>query len=179
VQWFEQERLYAAYVSDTARGEDGYAVDLRRFLFGQGIDYPFSEPASPAGETDIAALLDTSDPLVCEVKLYDGDSYRVGRIAGGVQQAVRYARDYGKTVAYLVIFNLCADHLALPSDDPERRPPPCLRVGGVTVYMVVVQALPVGSASKQGRANDVVVTRDQLVTTAESEAATEADDRRD
>lgn len=103
----------------------------------------------------------------------------MGRIAAGIQQAIRYARDYGKTVAYLVIFNLSADHLALPSDDPERRGPPCLRVGGVTVYMVVVQALPVGSASRQGRANDVVVTRGQLVTTAESEAATETDERKD
>ena len=73
VQWFEQDRLYAAYVADTAHGEDGYDVDLRHFLFDQGIDYPFSQPASPAGETDIAALLDTSDPLVCEVKLYDGN----------------------------------------------------------------------------------------------------------
>lgn len=45
--------------------------------------------------------------------------------------------------------------------------------------MVVVQALPVGSASKQGRANDVVLTGDQLFTTGDSEAAAEAGDRKD
>jgi len=42
VEWFEQERLFAAYEADTAHGETIYDTDLRQFLFEQGIDYPFS-----------------------------------------------------------------------------------------------------------------------------------------
>lgn len=73
VEWFEQQELYERYVADKARGEDVYDRRVREFLFAQGIDYPFSQPASVSGKVDVLAGLDTEDPLVCEMKLYDGD----------------------------------------------------------------------------------------------------------
>jgi hypothetical protein len=165
VEWFEQTHLWEAYQADTRHGEDVYDRDLRRFLFEQGIDYPFSQPRSASGLSDIVANLDSEDPLVCEVKLYDGESYTKAYLAKGVQQATNYAHDYGKTVAYLVIVNLSAKMLQLPSDGGPKQWPPRIEVGGVTVFLVHVRGLPEGSASTRGAADVVTITKDDLLRT--------------
>jgi hypothetical protein len=165
VEWFEQERLFAAYEANTARGESVYDSDLRQFLFEQGIDYPFSQPRSASGESDVVANLDGDDPLVCEVKLYDGDRYGKSYLAKGVQQATAYARDYGKTSAYLVVVNLSPKHLQFHSDSEAKEWPPRIEVGGVTVFIVHVRALPQASASKRGTAEVVTLMKDDLLRT--------------
>lgn len=163
LELFDRGRLYEAYESDKQRGEAQYDRDLRRFLLEQGIDYPYSQPASASGLADIVSGLEDEDPLVCEVKLYDGDQYRVPYLAKGLNQAVQYAHDYGQTTAYLVIFNLSEDLLQLPTDDAGNSWPPRLDVAGVTVYLVAIRARPLPSASKQGKARPLVVERDALV----------------
>jgi len=60
---------------------------LRRFLFEQGIDYPFSQPRSASGQSDVVAMVDEDDPLICEVKLYNGRNSSKRYVAKGVQQA--------------------------------------------------------------------------------------------
>jgi hypothetical protein len=83
VEWFDRARLWEEYHRDKVRGEALYDRDLRRFLFEQGIDYPFSRPASASGEADIIADLSTDDPLVCEVKLFNAGSYGRSYIGKG------------------------------------------------------------------------------------------------
>lgn len=163
VEWFEQERLWKAYEADTAHGEQIYDTDLRKFLFEQGIDYPFSQPKSASGQSDVVANVETGDPLVCEVKLYDGSSYNKSYLAKGTQQATSYAHDYGKTTAYLVIFNLSAKMLHLPTDGEPKQWPPRIDVGGVTVFLIQVRALPQASASTRGAADVVTMTKDDLL----------------
>ena len=107
--------------------------------------------------------LDGEDPLVCEIKLYDADSYGVRYVRQGVVQALRYARDYGKAVAHLVIFNVSDERLQLPSDEPTTVTLPRLQVEGVTLFMVLVQAKPLPSASKDGTRPVREIQRDQLV----------------
>jgi hypothetical protein len=136
--------------------------DLRLFLFDQGIDYPFSQPKSASGQVDVVAGVDGDDPLVCEIKLFDAGSYGKPYLAKGLQQAVAYAHDYGKTTAYLVIVNLADQHLDLPSDEPGQWPPR-LEVTGVTVFMVPVRAKPQPSASKRGPLRPVQVARSELI----------------
>lgn len=122
-----------------------------------------SQPASPSGKVDMLADVDSDDPLSCEVKLFDGDSYGVSYLAKGFQQAHRYAEDYGHTAAHLVVFNLTARQLELPSDDTDVGWPPRLNLAGVTVFIVVVQAAPRQSASRSGAAKPIVVGRADLV----------------
>ncbi len=163
VLWFEQDRLYEDYKSDTRRGEAMYDRDLRRFLFDQGVDYPYSQPTGPSGKVDIVAEVDSDDPLTCEVKLFDNAQYGVSYLAKGLQQAVRYAEDYGKTEAHLVVFNLSERGLEWPNDEPEAGWPPRLDVSGVTVFLIAVHARPLPSASTGGAARPVVVARSMLV----------------
>jgi len=162
VELFERERLFQEYESDTKRGEKLYDTHLRHFLFEQGIDYPYSQPASASGLADIVSGLEGDDPLVCEVKLFDNASYNVAYLAQGFNQALQYAQDYGKTTAHLVIFNLSDKPLELPSDGEMGEWPPHLHVSAVTVHLVAIRALPMPSASKQGKAVPIVVARDQL-----------------
>jgi hypothetical protein len=167
IEWFEQPKLYAEFDANPSKGEAIYDRRVREFLFADGIDYPYSQPASPAGKADVVAGLDSDDPLVCEIKLYDGGGYRVPYLKQGVGQAIRYAHDYGKSSAYLVVFNLSDDRLQLPSDEPVDRTPPRLQVEGVTVFIVVVQAKPLPSASTDRHRQVRTVERDQLVPTHE------------
>lgn len=108
VELFERDDLFAAYESDTARGEALYDRHLQRFLFDQGVDKPIAKARSASGEADVLAELEGDDPLVCELKLFDGHRYGPAHLARGVHQAVEYALDWGKTVAHLVIVNVGA-----------------------------------------------------------------------
>jgi hypothetical protein len=163
IEWFEQQELYRRFSADTARGESIYDTDLRAFLFDQGVDYPFSQPRSASGESDVVANLEGDDPLVCEVKLFDGARYSKAYIAQGVQQALTYAHDYGKVSAYLVIFNVSDKVVSLPSDGLQGEWPPRIEAGVSTVFLVQVRALPQASASARGAAQVVTITKDELL----------------
>ena len=163
VEWFSRQALHDAAMKDTRNAEAVYDLDLRQFLFGEGINMPLSQAQSPSGESDVLTGLDTDDPLVCEVKIY-GAGRTKRSLAGGVHQAISYASDYGKQVAYLVIINLSGKPLNLPSDDDPKLWPPRITVAGIRVYLVAVGALPpAASASKLGKPNPVIVTHDDLV----------------
>lgn len=163
VEWFDRTDLHARYAANTRQGEKVYDDDLRRFLFDQGINMPFSQAKSAAGLSDVIGELDTDDPLICEVKLFDTANHPKRGIASGVNQVVQYARDYGKNAAYLVIINLSGRALELPTDGDEKAWPRYIDLEGVRVHLVVVRALPVESASKLGRAQPVTVTKQDLV----------------
>ena len=163
VEWFDRQALYDRVMEDTHNAEAVYNHDLRRFLFSEGINMPFTEAKSPSGESDVLTDLDTDDPLVCEVKIY-GEGRTKRSLAGGVHQAISYASDYGKQVAYLVIINLSGKPLNLPSDDDPKLWPPRITVVGTRVYLIAVRARPpIASASKLGKPTPVNVTHDDLV----------------
>jgi len=106
-QWFERERLFNLYNSDTSTGEAKLDKSLREFLFDNGIEFPFSSPASDSGRADIVASLHTPDPVIVEVKVFDGASRGRSYIGKGIRQINEYMTDYSKDIGYLVIFNVC------------------------------------------------------------------------
>lgn len=163
IEWFEQEKLFAAYSANRAKCEELYDTRVREFLFAEGIDYPFSQPSSSSGKADVIARLEGDDPLVCEIKLYEANAYGITYLRRGVGQAIRYAHDYGKSSAYLVVLNLSDERLQLPSDDTADRSPPRVQIQGVTVFLIAVQAKPAPSASKDHHRQVRAVERDQLV----------------
>lgn len=113
----------------------------------------------------MVAGLDGDDPLVCEIKLYDSKVHDTAYLRKGAAQAIRYAHDYGKNCAYLIVFNLSDERLHLPSDEPAEFRPPRLHVEGVTIFLVAVQAKPVPSASRDTRRQVRTISREQLVLT--------------
>ena len=127
-EWFQQSELHQAYKSDTKRGEASLDKALRQSLFDGGVDYPFSQPASPSGKADIVAALGSNDPLVLEVKAFDpARSKDKGHVKQGFHQVLRYSEDYNESVGYLVVFNCSDRHLSFgPSGGAEAESPPRL-----------------------------------------------------
>lgn len=140
VEWFDRDALYDRAMRETRKAEEVYDTDLRRFLFSEGINMPFSQAKSASGLSDVLADLDTDDPLVCEVKVFDADNRGKRHLAVGVNQAISYAGDYGKQVAYLVIVNLSGRPLSLPSEQDPKIWPPRITVAGTLVYLIAVRA---------------------------------------
>jgi hypothetical protein len=162
-EWFDQKRLYGEFQANTRQGEDVYDRHLREFLFREGFNMPYSQQRSPSGLSDVLSDLESDDALVCELKVYDGNDRDVSHLASGVTQALHYAVDHGKSAAHLVIINLTARPLALPSDGPVTAKPPFLDLPGVRVYFIPVRGLPEESASKRGKTEPLIVDRTRLV----------------
>ena len=162
VEWFDRTELFKAYEADTQHGEAVYDTHLRKFLFDSGIDNPFTQSRGPSGETDVLADLDTDDYLVCEVKLFDGKNKGKREIATAVNQAVQYAQDYAKNLAYVVAVDLSGRGLDFPSDAPKSEWPPRIRVAGVSVHLIAVRALPSATASKLGKSKPVTFSTKDL-----------------
>ncbi|WP_329051231.1 hypothetical protein OG738_03795 [Amycolatopsis sp. NBC_01488] len=162
LETFDVDELYARYDADKTHGEAIYDRYIQKFLFDQGVDYIISQPRSASGEADNIANVGSDDSLVEETKLYNGDHYDVSYIRKGFNQAVHYAHDYGKTVSHLIVINLSENNLQISSDDDATLWPPRLHASGVTVFVVVIRARPMPSASYRGSQKTVAVTRDDL-----------------
>lgn len=171
LEWFDREPLHVEFLANTKQGEVVYDRYLRKFLFDQGLDMPLTQAASASGESDVLSELGSSDPLVCEVKVFDNLNRDKRHLASGVNQAVQYAHDYGKRVSYLVLINLSERVLQLPTDGIDEVWPPFVEVGGVRVYLVAVRALRTASASKQGKPTPITFARADLVSAAPPEGA--------
>jgi hypothetical protein len=163
VEWFDRQDLYDRAMASPQKAEEVYDTDLRRFLFGEGINMPFSQAKSASGLSDVLSEVDTDDPLVCEVKIFDGVSRVERHLGSGVNQAVQYATDYGKHTAYLVIINISDRVLSLPSEGDSNSWPPHIEIAGVRVHLIAVRALPTVSASKQGKPTPVTITYEDLI----------------
>ncbi len=162
-EWFTKKTLFNAYKSVEKNYEQLLEDDLRMFLFDQGIDYPFSTPLSTSGRADIIGEIETDDPLIIEIKIFDrAKKYGKDRIKEGFTQVVKYANDYNKDVGYLVIFNMDEVEINFKSSDSEKVFPPSIIFNGKTFYFVVVNCALIESASKLGTLKEIEITMDEL-----------------
>jgi hypothetical protein len=161
-EWFKPERLRDIY---NAKGEEGLDRNLRRFLFESGIDYPFSKPRSPRGEADIVGGLETDDPLVLEIKVWDSEKgYREDRVRDGLRQVVDYADKYGKDRGYVAVFNLDLEPLFFVGGERTDELPARIEHGSRTYYFIAIniaeQSKPVSQwdKGKHVRTNRIQLT---------------------
>ena len=165
-EWFRRKELYCLYKGDTSVGERNLDLELRAGLFDGGIDYPFSQPSSPSGEADVIALLESDDPLVLEIKVFDPELSRgMSHIRLGFQQILRYAQDYNKDIGYLVIFNCSANQLVISPEEPsESEFPPRIMYSGKTFFVVPIDIHPgVVSASRESPSTRTEINLQDLI----------------
>ena len=165
-EWFRREELHQLYRAKTSVGEKQLDQALRESLFDGGVDYPFSQPASPSGKADIVASLGSVDPLVLEVKIFDPEQGRdKGHVRQGFHQVLRYANDYNEGLGYLVVFDCSNRHLVFsPSDGAEMESPPRVEHAGKTFYLIVID-VGIGRepASKESPAGRVEIRYEDLL----------------
>jgi hypothetical protein len=164
IEWFTKEQLLAEYKNSIKNYEKIFEDDLRLFLFEQGIDYPFSTPKSSSGRADIVGAIDTSDPLIIEVKILDKEkNYGKNRIKDGFNQIIKYTNDFNKNFGYLILFNVDNIEIDFKFSDSKKTFPPMLTFGDRTYYFIVINLFFGESASKQGQLESMEISEDDLV----------------
>lgn len=172
-EWFYKKELIQLYKdqvgteSQKGNQEEALDKDLRKFLFDQGIDYPFSKPSSPSGEADVVGLLHTKDPLVLEVKIFDRNNksrYGKERIVQGFTQIVKYSNDYNKAIGYLLVFNMDKAEVDLVIKQNDNKLPARVVFNGKTYFVIFVNLPPLDteSASKRGKIEKVTLNEEEL-----------------
>ncbi len=162
-EWFTKKELFEKYKTADKSYEQILEDDLRLFLFDQGIDYPFSTPTSASGRADIIGEIETDDPLIVEIKIFDrSKSYGKERIKDGFNQIVKYANDYNKDVGYLVIFNMDEAELNFNFTDNNNIFPPSIQFNNKIFYFVIINSANNITASKSGTIQEIEVTEKEL-----------------
>ncbi|HNQ67966.1 MAG TPA: hypothetical protein PKN32_06290 [Bacteroidales bacterium] len=167
-EWFTKNSLKEKYNSIDKNFEDLLEEDLRLFLFDQGIDYPFSTPKSASGRADVISLIDTEDPLVLEIKIYDSQkNYKKDRIISGFSQIVKYSNDYHKDTGYLVVFNMDNIEIEIQGKESDNKWPSRFLFNGKTYYIIFINMNSDVTASKQGQLKKEVISFDELTKNAD------------
>ncbi|RRB06303.1 hypothetical protein [Larkinella rosea] len=164
-EWFTRQNLVTKYQTATKSYEEIFEDDLRLFLFDQGVDYPFSTPKSSSGRADIIGNLDTNDPLVLEIKVYDtAKAYRKNRVIDGFGQIVKYANDYNKDVGYLVVFNLDNIEIKIVNAEPNANEafPNRVMFNDKTYFILFINLNSDRTASKQGKIKVEEIREEEL-----------------
>uniref|UniRef100_UPI001FA79596 hypothetical protein n=1 Tax=Pontibacter vulgaris TaxID=2905679 RepID=UPI001FA79596 len=162
-EWFKADILTKAYKEASANYEQLFEDDLRLFLFEQGIDYPFSTPKSRSGRADVVGMLDTQDPLVVEVKIYDSEKgYKKKRIIDGFKQIVEYTNNYNKTTGYLVVYNLDQIEIQIKTEATDQQFPQRVLFNNKVYYIIFVNLTYDVSASKLGTQKVEVIQEAEL-----------------
>lgn len=159
---FTKKGLVQAYKDADSNYEQIFEDDLRLYLFDQGIENPFSTPKSSSGRTDIVGQLDTDDPLVLEIKIYDEEkNYKKDRVLSGFKQAVKYTNDYNKPVGYLVSFVLNDVEIKIKSAQDDKTWPSKVEYNGCQYNLIFINLYSDSTASK-GKLNTVEITQEDL-----------------
>ena len=144
--------------------EQIFEDDLRLYLFDQGIHNPFSQPRSSFGRPDIVGLIDTKNPLILEIKIYDSSkSYKKDRIIDGFNAIVKYTKNHNKNVGYLVVFNLDNIEIEISSEDAEKIFPPKIIFNDKIFYIIVIDLNFEIPASAGGKTKVVTITKEELI----------------
>lgn len=162
-EWFTKKELFDQYNNAEKNYEQILEDDLRLFLFDQGIDYPFSTPNSASGRADIIGEIETNDPLVVEIKIFDRTkNYGKDRIRDGFSQIVKYANDYNKDVGYLVIYNMEKVEINLKFTESNNIFPPSIKFNNKVFCFIIINSLTQETASKAGTINEIEITENEL-----------------
>jgi len=164
-EWFTKETLKEKYSNASKQYEQVFEDDIRLYLFDQGIDYPFSTPKSVSGRADVVSLVNTEDPLVMEIKIFDErKDYGKERIKSGFAQIVKYANDYHKNVGYLVVFNLDNVEIEIENREQDNKFPNRVMFNSKTFYIIVINLNDDVSASNQKKLKKITIALGDLST---------------
>jgi len=136
-EWYIKNELYQTYNNNRRKGEENLDKKFRKFLFESGIDYPYSKPLSPAGETDVLTVI-KEKPIPIELKIFTGDNK--AHIRDGFTQALLYSRDYNSPIGYLVIFNVSQKELRFTLSSTEILQ--CINYDGKTIFLITINIYP-------------------------------------
>lgn len=176
--WRERLRGYAAQGLEGRSGEMALGVDLYDYILGQGVDFTV-EPLVSSGKPDLVLREPEGRHLVIEAKYIPADakpSQVKATLAGGFHQVHRYCTDFSEPSGFLVVFLETTRRLSLPLGFHDGFP--AVEIGATTVYYMGISIADELPASKSGKADEIVVTPEELKLT-EATIGGNGDDRND
>ena len=103
-EWFHRDALLE--LSRVERlGEKKLSLNLYSYLYDKGIDFSI-EPSSITGEIDLISAQKSDDPLLLDVKIFDGNDRGKAYIRKGFGQIYTYTQQHNEAFGYLLIFNV-------------------------------------------------------------------------
>jgi hypothetical protein len=146
------------------KGERALAVDLQGYVLDQGVEFVV-EPASASGEADLV-LRDTEGRYIIVDAKYIPENATPSvirdKLSSGFHQVARYCDNYNEPEGFLVTFVQTTKRLRLDLEESDGLQ--LLKLGGKTIYYVAVDIADLPSASKGGRANEVIISAADLIT---------------
>lgn len=147
-EWFFRDSFYDEFDKNNRR-ESFLEMDLRAFLFDNGVSYPFSNLNTPSGRPDIVSGLEKKESLILEVKFLDeSKSYKDEKITLGINQGVKYVGDFQKKIGYIVIFNANSRDIEVSIDNNTAYPAEC-EINGKLYYVIIININPNGDSASQ------------------------------
>lgn len=169
-EWFHRHRLRDSAQTgvEGKTGERALALDLYEYLLDQSVEF-FVEPVSGTGEADLVLREPAGRYIVVDAKYLkasDSRSELKRKLVSGFHQVARYCDDYNEPSGYLVAFSESRLRLALELEEADGWP--VLQLGARAVYFVEIWITDSPSASKLGRAEELVLTRTDLLHSPEA-----------
>lgn len=164
-EWFRRERL-RTLVNQGVEGKSGeraLAVDLQEYIFNQGVEF-YIEPSSASGEADLIIKAAEGKNNIIDAKYIKPDSTRseiVRKISSGFHQVFRYCEDYNEYEGYLVTFVNLDKRIDFELEEVDGIK--IFRLGSKVIYHLFVDITDSPSASKSGKAEEILIKRDELV----------------
>jgi len=164
-EWFHQKRLRA--IADGGlegiKGERGLARDLDEYVFSQHVEF-IIEARSSSGEADLILREPGGRYLIIDAKYVPVDSTRStirDQMNSGFHQVARYCEDYREPEGFLISFMRTSTRISLDLEESDALR--FLKLGGKTIYYLPVQISDEPSASKSGKAEEMIITKEELV----------------
>jgi hypothetical protein len=161
-EWFHRENLWE-HSQDNRVAEKRLALDLYAYLYDQGIDFHI-EPASIRGEIDLIAAQETTDALLLDAKIFDGDSRGKQYICKAFNQIYTYTQHYNEPFGYLMIYKTTDRdlHFALPSLQYSNIP--VFNYNHKTIFFITVDIYPHEKPVSQRPPLEMIeITKENLV----------------
>jgi hypothetical protein len=166
-EWFKREALRALAIGGTEgrSGERALAMDLYEFLLDQTVEF-FVEPTGASGEPDVVLRESEGRYVIVDAKHIKagataGEIRR--KLASGFHQVAKYCDDYHQPAGHLVVFSEDTVRMAIELEDADGFR--FLSLSGRVVYFTEISIPDAPSASRLGKASEIMVSRADLLST--------------
>lgn len=163
-EWFQRKRLREICTNglEGKTGERALAIDLQEYVFNQGVEF-YIEPSSASGEVDLIIKASEGKSIIIDAKYIKPESSRseiISKIRSGFHQVMKYCADYNENEGYLITFCNIDKKIDLELDDTDSIK--FLRLGSKIIYHLFVDISDSPTASKAGKAEEVIVSANEL-----------------
>jgi hypothetical protein len=162
-EWFNRQRLFGLWSSNTREGEKLLALHLYEYLHDQGFDFTI-EPHSISGEVDLVVAQQSNSPLIADAKIFNPERGKGKQnIINGFNQIYLYTLDFNEPFGYLIIYKTSGADLRLLVEKQSQSIPFVVH-NSKAIALLIIDIFPhTTTASQRGRIKTLEITERDLI----------------